>query len=187
MVARRHQNLPSRELPRARRSARFQLPSSMARFGQKALRNLRFTRGPLAAPYRRRTVGSMPIESLSAIDDRSKRSRALWRAPTRLCCGLGSIRRHGQGDLRQARIGLAVLGKAVDEHRDPVHPAIPFADEHCARPHLTGRWFNSTARLPLGVLPSNGTNTVRPTSRPLPITAIGPNDSHPPDVFRCPP
>src|SRR3982075_1246633 len=39
----------------------------------------------------------------------------------------------------------------------------------------------------LGVPLLNGTNTVRPTSQPLPITAIGPNGSHWPDVFRCPP
>src|ERR1700704_3609768 len=34
---------------------------------------------------------------------------------------------------------LAVPGKAVGEHRDLVHPAVPFAGQHGARPHLSGR------------------------------------------------
>ena len=44
----------------------------------------------------------------------------------------------GEGDLRQARIGLAVPGKAIGQHRHPMHLAVPFAAQHGARPQVGG-------------------------------------------------
>src|SRR5262249_52021136 len=43
-----------------------------------------------------------------------------------------------QGDLRQARIGLAVPGKAVGEHRHPLHLPVPFATHHRPGPEVRG-------------------------------------------------
>ena len=41
----------------------------------------------------------------------------------------------GEGDLRQAPIGLAVPGKAIGQHGDPLHMAVPFAGQHGAGPY----------------------------------------------------
>ena len=43
---------------------------------------------------------------------------------------------NGQGNLRQAGVALAIPGKALGEHRHPMHPAVPFAAQHGARTKL---------------------------------------------------
>src|SRR5215831_11548376 len=86
---------------------------------------------------------------------------------------------HGEGDLGQARVGLAVPGKPLSQHYDPLQVAIPLACQQGARPQF-GSGPVEVSQQPVNPIRRSRRNPVKQTptvgiqvTEPIDLQSIG--------------